>query len=68
MICFECKQLVFKSNFSIDDIPIDRYTQTFFPMNLPIKVTFAINSILKLSHKKLSSSKLEKTQNFESDS
>jgi len=31
-------------------------------MNLPIKVTFAINSILKLSHKKLSSTKLEKNR------
>lgn len=28
-----------------------------------IKVTFAINSILKLSHKKLSSTKLEKNRN-----
>lgn len=29
-----------------------------------IKVTFAINSILKLSHKKLSSTKLEKNRNL----
>lgn len=28
-----------------------------------IKVTFAINSVLKLSHKKLSSTKLEKNRN-----
>lgn len=40
----------------------------FMAVNFPvhtctIKVTFAINSVLKLSHKKLSSTKLEKNRN-----